>query len=140
MTPNEAKEALFARWVVQLAASAFPTLPFVYDNEPYSGSKDVEFARLAVRNTGRDQQTLGGIGHRKWESRARLLIQYFAILGDEGTKAADIRVKAIANMFEGVPLAGTTLELHEANIREVGPDKGWFQFQIEVPFRFYETR
>ena len=133
-TPNEAKEAIYARFLAQFTEVAAAKVSF--DNEELEQPSD-EWVRLAVRMSERDQFTLGASGNRGFRSRGRVLVQCY-VRTNTGTSRADAIAKAAADVFEGESFSG--VDCYAAAIRETGPDGRWYQVVVEVEFDIYETK
>lgn len=134
-TSNEAKEAIYARFTAQFTGVAADRIAF--DNEDIKSPKDEPWVRLVVRHLGRDQNTLGRAGNRRFRASALVLIQVYTVAGT-GTKQSDELAKEAADIFEGVSFSG--LDFRSATARETGPDGKWYQQVVEAPFDYDEIK
>lgn len=138
-TINEARKALYDRFTTTWAASSHSTIPYSLDNEGFTPPAAGGWVRLSVRHTISTQETLGPIGSRKFERRGLIFVQVFVPKNDP-IKNADTYVTTIKNALEAVTLLDDNL-VTEAHVpREIGGSDRWYQVNVEVPFRYYETR
>ena len=61
--------------------------------------------QLAVRHTGRTQETLGAKGNRRFRSFGSVFVQVFTEVG-ERTLVADCIAQAIVEVFDAVTFGG----------------------------------
>ena len=132
-TLNEAKEAVYARFVAQWGM----TTPFVLDNEERDEAGDVAWMRLVVRSSTRAQLTLGRIGNRKFLSGASVFAQVYTPV-NTGVQSGDSLAVQAANIFEGVSFSG--LDFREAVVRESGPTGKWYLHVMEAEFDYEEIK
>ena len=131
-TINEAKEAVLSRFV----DSWGDTTRYVFDNEKFNSG--VEWVRVVVRNTGAEQETLGGVGSRKFLRRATLFVQVFVPVG-EGTKNMDALSRQARDIYEGVSFSGVRFP-GAGVVRETGSDGTWNRSIVEIEFQYDETK
>ena len=132
-TLNQAKEAVYSRFVTQFGTTA----PFVLDNEERDEAGDVAWVRLVVRSTSRVQDTLGKTGNRKFLSTAGVFAQVYTPV-NTGVQSGDSIAVQIADIFEGVSFSG--LDFKEAVVRELGPDGKWYVHVTEAEFDYEEIK
>lgn len=135
-TMDEAKEAMYLAFV-----TAWNTTGFGYelDNEGFSPTAGVPWARCVVRHRGSGQETLGKAGNRRFARTGSVLTQ-IQTPTDEGTSRADSLATTVREAFEGVSLVGTTVRFGDVTVRETGPSGGWYQTVVEANFEYDETR
>lgn len=101
MMPAEFVEAVYQRFRTQWGA----TTSFVhYEGHPFTEpGPDVEWVRIAVRNTGGGQATLGEEGNRKYDRQVSVFVQVFTPVTG-GVARGAILAQAARAIFEGVRL------------------------------------
>ena len=129
-----ARESIYQRFVdnTTLGSSAF-----TFGNEKFKAPTDAPWARLTVNHEAGDPPTLGKPGDRKFLRRGRVLVQLYDSV-DNGLRTLDLLAKATRDMFEGVTF--DSLCFHASEIRETGDDGEWYQFIVDAPFDYYETK
>ena len=131
-----ARETIYEAFVA--GTSLDPDTQIVFDNENFSAPDGQSWARLRVSHEAGEQDTLGPIGERNFLRRGRVLIQLYDSV-DNGVTALDALAHATRNIFEGVTLSGG-LCFTSVDIRETGSDGEWFQFIVDAPFQYRETK
>lgn len=129
-TPNEAAEAIYARLETNIGA-----VPYTFENEELNTAEP--WVRLTIRTRGRNQETLGKKGNRKYFSQSSIFVQCFA-LTDTGRQDADTLARLITTIFEGESFAGVTC--NDSISRESAPKGKWYQIVVEVEFTYDETK
>ena len=107
------------------------------DNEHFDPPSAGAWARLVVRHATRGQESLGGVGFRKFESVGTAIIQCFAPL-ETGVDQADTLAQVAMGIFEGKTLTG--VRFTAAAPIEIGPGKDWYQINVEAFFTYTETK
>lgn len=139
-TRTEAREAIYEAWRVGWVSGGSELTPYCFDNEDFDPKGLASWARLSVRHTDSTQDTLGRSGNRKFLRSGNVLVQLFTQV-DDGTRSSDELVEVVKAIFEGVSLAGTTVDfIGEVIPRETGPDGKWYQVVVEASFQYTETR
>lgn len=116
------------------------TSEFSFDNEAFQPvTPGAKFVRVSVRHRVRAQETLGGIGRRKFESIGGVIVQCFSAL-DKGRKEADDLAQAVRTIFEGKTLTPTAVHFFACDTREIGNSAGRFQVNAEAFFFYVETK
>ena len=136
-TPNEARTAIYMKMQTAVAASSsigFDSTRISYDNRDFSQPSGGKWVRLAVRHTGRSQETMGGVGKRRFRSFGFVLVEVFTEV-DSNMKEADRTAKAVAAIFDAVTFDGLAFEA--ASSREGEVDGKWNTVTVEAPF-FYD--
>lgn len=133
-TLNEARDAVYDRFAAQWGVTSVYQL----DNQDLRLAEGtVNWARLAVRQTDSNQDTLGPAGSRRFRRSAMAFIQIF-VPSNKGTKEGDDLAQTARGVFEGTSFSG--LDFTDGMIREVGPDGKWFQYVVEVKFNYDEIK
>ena len=139
-TPNEARTAIYMKMQTAVAASSsigFDSTRISYDNRDFSPPSGGAWVRLAVRHTGRSQETLGAKGKRRFRSFGFVFVQVFTEV-DSNMKDADRIAKAIADIFDAVTFDG--LAFQAASSREGDVDGKWNTVIVEAPFSYDDVK
>lgn len=127
-----------ARGIINTAFIAgWPNSDLTLDNENYVPPTAAPWARLVVRHAARGQESLGGVGLRKFESVGTAIIQCFQPL-ETGTDGADTLAQVAMGIFEGKTLTG--VRFTAAAPVEIGPGKDWYQVNVECFFSYTQTK
>ena len=133
-TLNEARGIIYTAY---LAGSGLDTDHLTLDNEDFNPPELEAWARLVVRHAARGQESLGGVGLRKFESVGTAIIQCFAPL-ETGADEADTLAEVAMGIFEGKTLSG--IRFTAAAPIEIGPGKDWYQINVECFFSYTQTK
>lgn len=136
-TINEARGRIYQDFVTGWTAT--PAGNVTLDNESFSPPAGQAWVRLVVRHLGRDQESLGGVGSRKFESRGSAIVQCFAPL-DSGCAGADALAQDAQGILEGKTLLPEGIRFTSAEPREIGPTEDWYQFNVEATFTYTQTK
>lgn len=138
-TLNQARTAVYQRFLTEWVDGAAPLTPYCFDNEVLDAQ--VNWARCFVVSLPNAQETLGAPGNRKFKRRALAQVNIYVKPG-QGMKAADALVKVAMDMFEGRSLLGTTVKFFEASSAEVGiVDEGrWFLLTVQAYFDYEQIK
>lgn len=134
-TLNEAKEAIYQKFKDEFTGVVWGRVGL--DNEEFNTPDSGDWVRLVVRSLSRKQNTLGKVGNRKFRAKALVLVQVFTE-ANTGVKQSDTLATEAANIFDGKSFSG--LDFWSALVREVGPDKKWYQTMVEVEFDYDEIK
>lgn len=116
------------------------TSPFVFDGEKFkTPSPSSSWVRVSIRHNEGSQDSLGGVGARKFKRGGSVFIQCFTPL-DRGRDASDTLADAARDIFEGKTLGTEAVTFTDVIIREIGPDEGWYQTNVEAIFNYTETK
>ena len=110
---------------------------FTFENEDFTPPNSDSWVRMYVRHDDRNQETLGRVGNRKFESEGRIVVQIFTLL-NKGAGAADPIVEKVRSIFEGKTING--IRYHIVNYRELDSDNKWHMVVAEVSFVYNETK
>lgn len=133
-TLNEAAGRIYQDFNTDWAALT----PLTFDGEefdPPAGS----WVRLTVRHNVSQQESLGGVGRRKFERGGLVIVQCFTPL-DLGRATADNLATVARNVFEGKTLTPENIRFTAVLTREIGPSEVWFQINVEAAFTYTETK
>lgn len=134
-TLAEARERIYDEFITAWGATSDLTL----DNEKFDPPSDSPWARLSIRHNGRDQESLGPVTGRKFESIGSVFVQCFSPL-DGGRTAADTLAATAQSILEGKHLHPEGIRLTGAAITEIGASEGWYQINVEALFTYSETK
>jgi len=132
-TLNQAREAIYQKWVDDWGV----TTPFTFASEKYTAPTDSPWARVTVIEEAGEQDSLGSDGCRKFLRRGRVLIQLYDIV-DNGLRDLDILATTARDIFEGTRFSG--IWFTNVDVRETGSDGEWYQFVVDAPFSYQDTK
>jgi hypothetical protein len=133
-TLNEARGIIYTAY---LADAGLDTAHLTLDNEHFDPPELEAWARLVVRHAGRAQESLGGVGLRKFESVGTAIIQCFSPLED-GAEGADTLAQVAMGIFEGKTLTG--VRFTAAAPIEIGAGDDFYQINVECFFSYTELK
>lgn len=138
-TLNQARDAVYKRFLAEWKDGAQPLTPFCFDNETLN--TELVWARCIVRSLPGGQETLGTTGNRKYKRRAFARVQIYTKPGS-GTKQSDTLCQAAMTLFEGRSLLGTTVKFFDASPAEIGlvDDNRWFLSTVTAYFDYEEVK
>ena len=136
-TLNQATERIYQTFQTDWGTTSV----FTFDNEEFDPPEaGVDWVRLAVRHFDSNQETLGGVGNRKFLREGRIFVQCFTAL-DKGRAAADNLATIARNIFEGKTLGTESIRCTDSVVREIGPiDDGFYQVNVEIAFNYDEVK
>lgn len=136
-TLNEAKEAIYARFLAQFTGT--PNIAFENEATDFDvqDASLTEWVRLTVRSTARAQETLGPEGARKFRSAATVFVQVYT-LSNTGVKQGDTLATEARDVFEATSFSG--LDFNNGLVRESGAEGRWFQHVAEIDFDYDEIK
>jgi hypothetical protein len=138
VTITEARELIYEEFLGSYAA--IPSARITADNEQFDPPAGLSWGRFSVRHTGRSQESLGGVGRRKFTSRGSAFFQIFSPQ-DQGLATVDGLAQAAREVLEGISLSGNDIRFTDCDVRELGPDQdGWFGMTVEASFEYTETK
>lgn len=135
-TVNEARAIIYDAIQAAWDASAGGA-PLDRDNEKFDPPVGAPWGRMVVRHQTRAQETLGGVGSRKFQSDGLAIVQCFGPL-NEGASAADALAKVVMDALEGGTFTG--VRFNSATPTEVGPTDDWYQINVSAAFNYTETK
>lgn len=113
-------------------------VPIEYDNEKIVPPTEANWVRLTIRHNTGTQKSLGGIGNRKFLRAGIVFVQCFTP-ENSGATGARTLAAAARTIFEGKTLSPGSISFTDVVVREVGPDEGWYQVNVEAAFDYDET-
>lgn len=133
--PNDARGIIYV--ALNTAWTGATTAPLTLENEKFDPPADAAWGRGVVRHFNREQESLGGIGNRKFESTGQCVVQCFGPLND-GTSPADALAVIVIDALEGKTISG--VRFFGATPREIGVTEDWFQINVEADFTYTTTK
>lgn len=136
----EAKQIILAEFET-LWVAAHPTVPYFFENEAQGPPSDGPYVHLFIRHATRNQESLGGIGARKFQSSGFIVLQIFAPL-DGGSAVADNLAATAQSIFEGKSLTsgGATVNTNSSVPAELGPTDDGYQTNVVTAFNYHQTK
>ena len=134
-TLNDARGAIYGAFKTGWGTTSVFTL----DNETFKPPKGGVWARLVVRHAVRSQESLGGLGRRKFDSIGSAIMQCFGPL-DKGVKGVDTLAEVAQGIFEGKTLLPENIRFTSAVVTEIGPTEDWYMINVESLFTYTETK
>ncbi len=134
-TLNEAREAVYSRFLANFVG----TTNIVLDNEEPRFDVDTvdEWVNVAVRHTGRVQETMGKTGNRRYRVKAIAFVQVYT-KSNTGVQQSGVLVTEARDIFEGVSFSG--LDFSNATTPEGGPKGKWYEATVEAFFDYDEIK
>jgi hypothetical protein len=132
MTPKEARNAIFARYLTEFDGQ----FPIALDNQPFTPPETgdgVKWARVSVKFNDGTQSSLGKSGNRKFEKYGLLFVQVFTPTG-HATNDNDELAEESLDLFEGERLGD--LWFNNGRIVTVGSDDEWYQQNVVLELTF----
>ncbi len=136
MTPNEAAEAIYARFNTEFGAGSSSPVPFQFEGEDFKEPRGT-WMRLSINTNSRNQETLGPIGSRRYFSGASIFVQVNT-LANQGRKAGDTVAKRVLDLYEGQGFGGVAC--NDGIAREQPVSGRWKSIVCEVEFTYDETK
>lgn len=116
---------------------AFPTVPYIFDNESFDSDNKDEWVNWFVRMAGSEQHTLNITGARRFRRRGLVFAQIY-VAEDRGLLRLDALAKTARDFFEGKTI--NNVWFTDTEYREVGPTEGSFLGTVITSFSFDETK
>lgn len=133
-TLNEARARVYQTVIDEYVGSAF-----TFDNEQFDPPAGLPWVRVVVRHAPSLQESLGGIGRRKFDRPAIVIAQVFTPL-DQGMEQADNLITELRDIFEGRTLTPEGLRFNSGTPTEVGEDGPYNQQNLALDFSYTETK
>jgi len=133
----EAREAIYEQFINNY--TAIPAARITADNEQFTPPVDLAWGRFSVRHTGSAQESLGGVGNRKFNRLGSAFFQVFTP-ENQGTFEADTLAQAARVLLEGLSLSSNTIRFNGCDVREIGVNNGWYGVVVEGNFVYTDTK
>lgn len=95
------------------------------------------WARLNVKDNLRSQETLGGVGQRRFDNAGIVIVELYTPSGD-GKKLADSLGTLVRNAYENINIG--SLWFRNARTVPVGPDGAWYHSNVIAEFEWQEVK
>ena len=122
--------ALLTYWTDQGVAA-----DIVFANESFEPTPGTPWVRVTMLHNNGGQETLGGLGQRKFLRAGNLIAQVFCPQ-DGGLATSDVLTEAVLAALEGLTFTLSNIRTYGATVNEIGPDNGWYQTNVDVPFEY----
>lgn len=129
---SAAQEQMARRFLTAWGVSGFRA---ELENEKFTPTSGVPWARMVFRNRGGPQNTFGKPGVRKFDRVGSMFVQVFTPL-QEGTGQGTDLAQLVVDAFEGERIPGTSICFNEVIVRQAPPSGDWNQVTVEVNFRY----
>ena len=135
-TTLQARERIYQTFLDEIGLD--PATRVTFANESFRPPVGQSWVRLTVLHQTGNQETLGGVGVRRFLRQGIIAVQLFFPL-DTGMRDMDTLLATARSIFEGRVLPGP-IWCTDANASEAGPVEGWYQFNIDTNFSYEEVR
>jgi hypothetical protein len=119
--------------------SVGPVSAYTFDGEQFDPPDNASWVRVSIRHTFAGQESLGVESNRRFRREGAVFVQCFSP-ANQGSKAAVDLAHTARAIFEGVTLAGTSVNFTDCSIRETGPDDKWYGVTLEALFAYDEIK
>lgn len=134
VTPLAARNALYDAF----AAGWTNGVAYFLGNEGSDPPPRTDWVRVNVQHNASAQDTLGGIGNRKFDRLGLISVQIFT-LPDQGQERADQLVQDVRAIFEGKTINDVFTQA--STQLDVGPDPlDFWQTNVDTPFDYLELK
>lgn len=100
---------------------------------------DVDWMRVTVEHDSGNQASLAGAdGARRWRRTGTVIVQNFAQLNKGSSDRAEEMACAVRDAYQG-RATESGVWFRNCGIREVGPDKFWYQTNAFATFEYDEV-
>lgn len=115
-------------------------LPLFYDDRPGEPpTNGTGWARVNIQHNLGAQSTISNpIGNNLFRRDGLLTVQIFAPIG-KGLSQADALAKVALDAFEGKSTPNGVW-FRKVRMREIGPDKSWFNVNVYAEFNYDEAK
>lgn len=131
-TAFAAVDAIARRWLTN-----WTTTPTALQNEDYTPTRGVSWARLSVLHLQGEQESMGAFANRRFLRRGQVKIQLFTPAYD-GTAEPHTLGQAARAIFEGTSFDG--LRFFSGDVVEIGVDGEWFMTLVDCLFDYQEIK
>ena len=132
-TIDEAREAVYARWIAEWGSRTI----YTFENEKFTEPENEVWIRVSVRNLVGGQKTLGPKNGRKFERKAAIYVQIFAPketgMADSGSHA-----QFALGIYEGESFSD--LDCFDGSARELPEEEKWQPILVEIFFDYAEIK
>lgn len=119
--------------------TGIPAARISADNESFTPPEGQAWARLSIIETDSNQESQGGLGHRRFKRDGGVVLEIF-VPADEGTANINALAEEARSLLEGVKLAQSQIWLLAATARRVGAQGPWHRMNVQTRFTYTEIR
>lgn len=139
LTRAQARDEILGLFKATWDSLPAPVPPVAYDdNAPPPTKGDQAWARVTLLHNDGDQQTLGGIGNRRFNRLGVVIVQVFTPYGGGSTKA-DVLVPVARDAFEGKSTPGGVWFRHVRE-QDAGKSGQWQQTNVSAEYEYDEIK
>lgn len=131
---NDARKDIYQAILDYWTAQAVDA-DLVFANESFDPTPGRSWVRVTMLHTGGGQDSLGGTGNRKFLREGSITAQVFCPQ-DGGLATSDALVEPVLAALEGLTFTLSNIRTYGGTINEIGPDNGWYQTNVGVPFEY----
>lgn len=95
------------------------------------------WARIGIKDNLRTQETIGGVGQRRFDNNGIVIVELYTPAWD-GLTLAHTLAPLIRNVFEGINVGA--LWFRNTRTNPVGPDGFWFHTNVISEFEWQELK
>ena len=133
-TITEAKQSIYNTFI----AGWGTTTPIILDGENADPPPSLPYVQIMVRHFTGVQDTLGGVGNRKFKRDGAIMVQIYGPL-DEGSQTTDNLAITAIGILEGKTLADNVFTF-ASTPTEIGPTDDGYLTTVTTPFFYRETK
>lgn len=136
----DAKQIIYDHFLTQMAILHSGMIVKI-GNEDGPGGTDTTWVRIMARHIDRNQDSLGGVGARKFQQDGIIGVQIFSPL-DAGSTPADTVAISVQTILEGKSLTSgaNAVRTNSAVPNEIGPTEDGYQVNVSTAFYYHETK
>jgi hypothetical protein len=113
------------------------TTPICFDSDFFDSRGVLQFVRFSVRHSPDTEQTLGGLGERKFTRKGIIFIQVFSSIDSKNATTMVLAEKA-RDVFEGKSF--NDYYIFKSGLREIGIKDGYYQINVTHEFSYNECK
>lgn len=131
----DVQQAVYTRFAAQWTSTGY-----TFDNEVNTNldAGAASWAHVVVREAGGGQETLGGVGSRKFWRSGIIFVKLYTPI-DGGVAPASTLAEQVRTIFEGANFSG--VYTNNTQVRHIGPVDGrWYETMVTTAFNFEEQK
>lgn len=133
-TITEAKQSIYNTFITDWGT----TTPVILDGENADPPPSLPYVHVLVRHFTGVQDTLGGVGNRKFKRDGAIMVQIYGPL-DEGSQTTDNLAITVISILEGKTLTDNVFTF-ASTPNEIGPTDNGYLTTVTTPFFYQETK
>ena len=145
LTITQAKDEIYTQlngyWNLQVPLSYLTPVKIYWMGIDYQTPPDASqpWARVTLQHNYSNQTTFAQEGTRRFTRTGLLIVQLFVPLASKNVTLCEKLGIIARDAFEGKATAGGVW-FRNANLREIGADGTWYQFNMSVEFQYDEFK